>query len=475
MISLYNTLTHSLQDFSPQDPERATLYTCGPTVYGELHVGNWLAYIRWDILVRTLRTEGYAVERVMNITDVGHLVSDADEGEDKMQKGARREGITAWDVAARYTESFMKGMTDLGLVMPEHITKATDHIPEQIALVQTLEAKGYTYQTSDGIYFDTARFSTYAAFARLDLEGLRAGARVEANTEKRNPSDFALWKFSPAGERRDMEWDSPWGKGFPGWHLECSAMAMRYLGETLDIHTGGIDHIPVHHTNEIAQSEAATGKPFARYWLHANFLMVDGRKVSKSLENGYTLADLAAKGFTPADFRMFALQSHYRTESNFTWDNLQGAHARLKHWHDAAYLRWQTLDTLMDDEHKSGHEATAALLGHIQDATNAVRSDLNTPEALTSIEEAFALFTRQRYDIQQDAFDQVLDFVEYVLGLPLRDATPDISDNAKLLLVQRARAREDKDWQRSDSLRDELAALGIMVRDDPLGQVWTRN
>lgn len=474
MIRLHNTLGNADQDFTPQDDNRVTLYTCGPTVYGELHVGNWLAYIRWDILVRTLRHEGYEIERVMNITDVGHLVSDADEGEDKMQKGARREGVTAWDVAARYTDSFMQGMAALGLLTPEHITKATEHIPEQIALIQTLETKGYTYQTDDGIYFDTAKFPTYANFARLDLDHLQEGARVAANLEKRNPSDFALWKFSPTDEQRDMEWDSPWGIGFPGWHLECSAMAMKYLGETVDIHTGGIDHIPIHHTNEIAQSEAATGKPFARYWLHANFLMVDGRKVSKSLENGYTLADLAAKGYSPEDFRMFALQSHYRTESNFTWENLHGAHARLKHWQDAAVLRWQTLDTLVDDENKSTHEDTAELLGHLQSAQDALRSDLNTPEALKSIEEAFALFVRSRYDVQQDAFDRVLDFIEDVLGLPLRRLTPDIDDEAKLQLIERARARDAKDWHRSDVLRDMLASKGIIVRDDPLGQVWTR-
>lgn len=505
MIRLHNTLGNTVQDFLPQQPDKVTLYTCGPTVYSELHVGNWLAYLRWDILVRTLQAEGYSVERVMNITDVGHLVSDADDGEDKMQKGARREGITAWDVAARYTESFMKGMEALGLVMPTYITKATEHIAEQIALVQTLEAKGHTYQTSDGIYFDTSTFAAYADFAQLDLSGLKEGARVTANDEKRHPSDFALWKFSPAGEQRDMEWWAPWKPsnapddgethtigearavqpltqstvavrgswGFPGWHLECSAMAMKYLGNTLDIHTGGIDHIPVHHTNEIAQSEAATGQPFAHYWLHANFLMVDGRKVSKSLENGHTLADLALHGFTPVDYRMFALQSHYRTETNFTWDNLASAKARLKHWQDAAVLRWQTHDTLVDDEQKSTNETTVDLLRSVQSAHDALRNDLNTPEALKSIEEAFALFTRSRYDTQQDAFGRVLDFVEQQLGIPLRALTPDIDDEAKQLLIERARAREQRDWQRSDQLRQSLASRGIAVRDDAIGQIWT--
>ncbi|MBC7746928.1 cysteine--tRNA ligase [Pedobacter sp.] len=475
MIKLHNTLTGLAQDFIPQSPDSVSLYTCGPTVYNDLHVGNWIAYLRWDILVRALLAEDYTVDRVMNITDVGHLVSDADDGEDKMQKGAQREGVSAWDIAARYTDSFIKGMDELGLVSPQHLVKATDHIPQQIALIQKLEEKGYTYTIDDGVYFDTSKFPTYGDFAHLDMDNLRAGARIQFNQQKHSPTDFAVWKFSPVGEQRDMEWESPWGKGFPGWHVECSAMAIEYLGATLDIHTGGIDHIPVHHTNEIAQSEAATGVRFANYWLHANFLMADGQKVSKSLENGYTLDDISQKGYSPYDFRMFALQSHYRTESNFTWENLHGAAQRLKHWLDAANIRWQMHDTLVDDEDKSADESNVALLGHLQAAQDAVRDDLNTPEALKIIEEALALLTKERTDIQQGVFEKILDFIEEQCGLPIRTLTPDIDEDAKLLLIERMRAREAKNWIQSDSLRDKLLDRDISVRDDASGQIWSRS
>ena len=279
-LKLHNQLTKTVDVFTPQQPGRVTLYTCGPTVYNYPHVGNWSGYIYWDVLVRTLHANNLKVDRVMNITDVGHLVSDADDGEDKLEKGARREGKTAWEVAQFYTEDFLTGIKKLGLIEPTHITKATDFIDEQLELVRILQEKGVTYRIDDGIYFDTAKFPTYGDFAGLDLDAQKAGARVEFNPEKHNPSDFALWKFSPAGEKRDMEWETPNDlvdgatgiMGFPGWHLECSAMAMSLLGESLDIHTGGIDHIPVHHTNEIAQSEAATGKPFSQFWLHNDHL-----------------------------------------------------------------------------------------------------------------------------------------------------------------------------------------------------------
>lgn len=320
-IKFANTLTRHLDTFVPLQPGKVSLYTCGPTVYSYLHVGNWAAYIYWDILVRMLQAEGYEVERVMNITDVGHLTSDADEGEDKLEKGARREGKTAWQIAKFYADDFIRGMNALHLTQPSQLARATDYIDEQIQLAITLKRKGHTYQTSDGIYFDTSTFSAYADFARLDLRALRAGARIGPNSEKRHASDFALWKFSPTGVKRDMEWPTPPElldqpptdgapvMGFPGWHLECSAIAMHFLGATLDIHTGGIDHIPVHHSNEIAQSEAATGQPFAHYWLHCNHLKVNGTKISKSLGNGYTLTDLAERGYTPMEYKLFVTPS----------------------------------------------------------------------------------------------------------------------------------------------------------------------
>ena len=291
-LQLYNTLTKTTEPFVPQQPNVVKLYTCGPTVYNYLHVGNWAAYIYWDTLVRTLMANDYTVERVMNITDVGHLVSDADDGEDKLEKGAKRDGKTAWEVAKYYGDDFLKGMDRLNLITPTHVTKATEFIDQQLALVRTLKEKGCTYQIDDGIYFDTSKFPTYADFAGLDLDAQKAGARVAYNDEKRNPSDFALWKFTPDGEKRDMEWETPSDllnanddgeikMGFPGWHLECSAMAMDILGDTLDIHTGGIDHIPVHHTNEIAQSESASGVRFSNFWLHNNFVKSNGTKISK--------------------------------------------------------------------------------------------------------------------------------------------------------------------------------------------------
>ncbi|MBC7459091.1 cysteine--tRNA ligase, partial [Candidatus Saccharibacteria bacterium] len=323
-LKFHNQLSHSVESFTPLAEGKVSLYTCGPTVYNALHVGNWTAYIYWDTLVRVLQANDLTVDRVMNITDVGHLVSDADDGEDKLEKGAKREGKTAWEVAAYYTDDFLEGMKRLNLIAPTYISKATDYIEQQLELVRVLQSKGFTYQINDGIYFDTAKFPSYDEFAGLDLDAQKAGARVEYNPEKRNHSDFALWKFTPAGETRDMEWETPAnltddGKerpGFPGWHLECSAMAMSLLGNTIDIHTGGIDHIPVHHTNEIAQSEAATGQTFAHYWLHNNHLKVNGTKISKSLDNGYTLDDLEEKGYTPIDFRLFVLQSSYHNESN---------------------------------------------------------------------------------------------------------------------------------------------------------------
>lgn len=479
-LKLHNTLTKQLDTFTPLTSERVTLYTCGPTVYSYLHVGNWAAYIYWDILVRTLAANGYTPERVMNITDVGHLVSDEDEGEDKMQKGARREGKTAWEVAEFYGNDFLEGMKRLNLIMPQHITKATDYIEEQLALVRTLKEKGYTYQISDGIYFDTAKFPTYANFAHLDLIAQQAGARVTFNEEKRHASDFALWKFSPAGEQRDMEWETPVDlldtpaqsgivMGFPGWHLECSAMAMNILGNTLDIHTGGIDHIPVHHTNEIAQSESASGVRFSNYWLHNNHLKVNGTKISKSLGNGYTLDDIEERGYSPLDYRMFVLQSHYQSEGNFTFDNLAAAKARLANWRDITALRHQIHDTL-----GAHNDREVAPYATKQAIVEALSNNLDTPTALKLIDEAFDALPLQAIDIiNRTAFINLLEGIDDLLGLDLLGTTPDITDEAKQLILQRERARDNKDWQQSDALRDVLKQeYGITVRDTAHGSIW---
>ena len=479
-LQLHNTLSKKIEKFTPLHDSKVTLYTCGPTVYNFLHVGNWAAYIYWDILVRTLIAEGYDVERVMNITDVGHLVSDADEGEDKLEKGAKREGKTAWEIAEFYAEDFLEGMAKLGMVMPEHIVRATDFIPQQLDLIRILKDKGYTYQISDGIYFDTSKFPTYADFADLDLAAQKAGARVEFNPEKRNASDFALWKFS-GNEKRDMEWDTPIDllengvakKGFPGWHLECSAMAMSILGPTIDIHTGGIDHIPVHHTNEIAQSESASGQKFSNYWLHNNHLKVDGTKISKSLGNGYTLQDLKEHGFSPLDYRMFILQGQYSNEGNFTFENLQAAKNRLAHWRNVAALRHQTHDTLKGDKEKSTDDTSTSLLATNGAIKEALTDNLNTPEALRIIDEAFSKMEATSLDeIDQDSLEQLITAIDELLGLQLENSTPDIKDEVKQLIIERERARDAKDWQESDRLRDEIAKSGISVRDTKYGTVW---
>jgi cysteinyl-tRNA synthetase len=481
-LQFHNQLTKTVEPFTPIDEGYVHLYTCGPTVYNYLTVGNWTAYIYWDTLVRVLQAHGNTVTRVMNITDVGHLVSDGDDGEDKLEKGAKREGKTAWEVAEFYADDFIAGMKALNLITPTHMPRATEYIPQQIELIRMLQEKGYTYQIDDGIYFDTGKFPTYADYAGLDLEAQKAGARVEFNLEKRNPSDFALWKFSPKGEVRDMEWETPLDlietkqkklMGFPGWHLECSAMAMSLLGETIDIHTGGIDHIPVHHTNEIAQSEAATGKLFSHFWLHNNHLKVDGTKISKSLGNGYTLSDLQEKGYSPLDLRMFVLQSHYRTEGNFTFENLTAAANRRRNWRNVAALRHQIHDTLKEDSDVEDDSNTVSLYAASQKVLEAVADDLNTPEALAIIDDAFDSVGRSKLRaVHQHALVSFLQTIDELLGLDLLASTPDITDDEKRTILERVRVREQKDYARSDELRAEIEKSGITIRDTASGPVW---
>ena len=476
-LQFHNQLTKKLDTFTPLSEGKVLMYTCGPTVYDTLHVGNWTAYIYWDTLVRLLKAHHLDVTRVMNITDVGHLVSDGDDGEDKLEKGARREGKTAWDVAEFYTNDFLEGMKRLNLIKPEHIAKATDYIDEQLQLVRTLKDKGFTYQTSDGIYFDTSKFPRYDDFAGLHLEAQKAGARVAANPEKHTPSDFALWKFTPEGQTRDMQWPTPADltdegaerPGFPGWHLECSAMAMKLLGNTIDIHTGGIDHIPVHHTNEIAQSEAATDQPLSQFWLHNNHLKVDGTKISKSLENGFTLDDLAEKGFESLDLRLFTLQSHYRTEGNFTFENLAAAKHRRLRWRNVAALRHQIHDTLQEHE----GEDTYGLYAASQALVEALSDDLDTPGAFRLIDEVFGKLESARLGtIHRHGLVSFLTTIDELLGLQLLESTNDITDEPKQLIIERERARENKDWDTSDRLRAKIEKSGISIRDTADGTIW---
>lgn len=467
-MKLYNTLTRSVEALQPLNPPAITIYTCGPTVYDYPHVGNWFTFVRYDSLVRTLKVSGYQPVWVMNITDVGHLVSDADEGEDKLEKGARREGKTAWEVAELYGNYFIRGLERLHISAPTYLPKATEHIAEQIALIKQLEAKGYTYQINDGIYYDTAKFSRYADFAQLDLDEQQAGARVEFNSEKRNPTDFALWKFSPQGQQRDMEWDSPWGKGFPGWHLECSAMSMKYLGETMDIHAGGIDHQPVHHTNEIAQTEAVTNKPMARFWMHTNHITVNGEKISKSLGNGITLEDIEARNFSLMDLRLHILESNYRSQSKFSWESLQAAQNRLKALQAMADLRFQIVaDANNSKDEGRFQKCQESVLTYMQD-------DLNTPMALAELSAMAADLTDGIHARDEASFLNFLQILDDVLGLGLL-ASEDISAEQKSLVAARQEARTAKDWATSDELRDALTAQGIGVRDTASGPIWYRS
>lgn len=466
-MKLYNTLTKQIDELQPLKPPVVTVYTCGPTVYDYAHIGHWFNYVRMDMLIRVLQASGYRTKWVMNITDVGHLVSDADEGEDKLEKGARREGKTAWEVAEFYTKDFIDGMQQLNIFTPDHLVKATDHIAEQITLIQKLEDRGYTYVIDDGVYYDTAKFPHYADFAQLDLDEMQEGARVAINTQKRHLADFALWKFSPQDHQRDMEWDSPWGKGFPGWHIECSAMSMRYLGETLDIHTGGIDHVPVHHTNEIAQSEAATGKRFVNYWFHSNHVTVNGEKISKSLGNGIRLQEVTDKGIPAEAVRLHILESHYRSQSKFSWESLEAAQNRLRDLRAMAALRWQA--------RQPAHGAPSLSLSTvIPELTKLLAEDLKTPQALAFLSEVATQLLAVLIETDRLAeFEQMLQGLDELLGLRLM-AVADVSVDQKALLVARDNARRAKDWAASDKLRAELEAQGIGVRDTPTGAIWFR-
>ncbi|MCP4707417.1 MAG: cysteine--tRNA ligase, partial [Planctomycetes bacterium] len=323
-IRLYDTYTRSIRDFKPLHPPNVGLYACGLTVYDYAHIGNLRTYMFEDILRRVLEINGYTVKHVINITDVGHLTSDADEGEDKMEKGSKRTGMTAWMIAKLYTRAFKDDLHLLNIHEPTIWCRATKHIQEQIDLVSCIEANGYTYRTSDGIYFDTSRLENYGYLGRLDIDGLQAGSRVDM-AEKRNPTDFALWKFSPTGEKRQMEWDSPWGVGFPGWHIECSAMSIKYLGPFFDIHCGGEDHIPVHHTNEIAQTRACYDTNLANFWLHGYFLQLNQEKMAKSAGGFLRMQMLIDRGYDPLAYRYFCLNALYRSKLNFSWESLDGA------------------------------------------------------------------------------------------------------------------------------------------------------
>lgn len=455
LIRLYNTKTRVVEIFIPRTQGNVGIYSCGPTVYHYQHLGNMRAVVFADTLHRMFISAGYQVTHVINITDVGHLVSDSDEGEDKMEKGSKREGKTVWEIAQFYTEEYFHCLDLLNVNRNEYnFPRATDTIPEQIALVQTLEQKGYTYITSDGVYFDTSKFAAYPKFANLDTKGLQSGARVEENIEKRNITDFALWKFSPQHEKRQMEWESPWGKGFPGWHIECSAMSKKILGPHFDIHTGGIDHIPVHHTNEIAQSECANGETYVNYWMHNNFLNDTSGKMSKSNGEFLRLQTIVDRGYDPSSFRYYLLTTHYRKELNFSFEALDAAstaYKKLLHWFQGHVSPEGTVNEVYKERFLA-----------------ALYEDLSTP---TCIAEMWNLL---KDDSVSDADTYAtLTMMSNLLGLGLEKNKSEqalIPEEVKELLDERKIARDEKDFTKCDALRDAIKEHGFIVKDTPEGQ-----
>lgn len=457
-IKLFNTLGREKQVFEPIVPGKVGLYTCGPTVYDYQHIGNFRTFMFEDLLKRVLIYNGYDVTHIMNITDVGHLVSDGDEGEDKMEKGSARTGKTVWEISEYYTQFFLDDAKALNILPPTKYTKATEYIQEQIDMVKCLDDKGYTYITSDGVYFDTSKLKDYGKLANLDIEGLEEGSRIQFSTEKKNKTDFALWKFSPKGEQRQMEWDSPWGKGFPGWHIECSAMSKKFLGDTFDIHCGGIDHIPIHHTNEIAQSEACTGKPFVHYWMHGAFLEEESGKMSKSKGEFLRVKTLIDHGYTPLDYRYLCLGTHYRKRLLFSWEILDQAKTamnRLK----------QNVQQIRDEARKNSDSRDASMPeGEREKFLEAVNDDLNMPQALAVL---WGVIRNDKLT-SIEKMNLVNDF-NRVLGLDLdkdiEAGNTNVPKEVMELVEKRIAAKKAKDFKQADELRDELKSLGWEVVD----------
>ncbi|WP_176081351.1 cysteine--tRNA ligase [Paraburkholderia tropica] len=450
-LALYDTWSRALRPFTPIRSERVGMYCCGPTVYDHAHIGNLRTYVFEDVLRRVLARNGYTVRHVVNITDVGHLTSDADEGEDKMEKGSRRTGESAWAIARRYTEAFVDDWRALNLLEPDVWCRATDHIAEQIAFIAEIERAGYVYRTDDGLYFDTDKQDDYGFLARLDRAGLQAGKRVAIGA-KRNITDFALWKFSPPGVQRQMEWDSPWGRGFPGWHIECSAMSAKYLGTWFDIHCGGEDHIAVHHSNEIAQTQAAHGTRLANFWLHGHFLTQQGdAKMSKSAGDFLRLQTLRDRQAEPLAYRYLCLSAHYRSTLQFNWDALRAAQTALNRLR-RLYAGWP-----------EGGVADAAYVARFDAEAN---DDLNLPKALA------VLWDCVRSGLPGATLRATVDQFDAVLGFRPRDWRPveaKVPAEVQALVNEREAARASKDWARADALRAALDAQGWRIEDGAHG------
>lgn len=457
MLKLYNTLTRKKEEFVPLKKGTVKMYSCGPTVYNYAHIGNMRAYIFMDTLRKVLKYNGYKVKHVMNITDVGHLVSDADEGEDKMAKTARIENRSVYEIAKEYTDAFMKDINALNIEIPEHIAKATEHIREMEMYVNDIVKNGYAYETSKGVYFDTSKLPNYGKMlSNNNIDDLKAGARVEVDTEKRNPQDFALWIKAP--KEHIMKWNSKWGLCYPGWHIECSAMSRKYLGDKFDIHTGGVDHIPIHHENEIAQSIGATGHNLANYWMHVEFLLIDGGKMSKSLGNVYTLNDLKAKGIDALSYRYFTYSSHYRNKLNFTWDAIKSAKNSLNKLRDMIALH-KDVNKKIDKNILSKYE---------EQFLDAINDDMNMPVAISIVWEI-----AKEKEKSNDFYELIKKF-DSVLSLDLdKNDKEDINipEDIKLILNERKDARKNKNFAKSDELRDKLKELGYIVKDTKDGQI----
>jgi len=489
-FTFYNTLGRSKQPFVPINEGKAGkkaavgFYGCVPTVYNYAHIGNLRAYVLHDILVRSLRRAGYEVNHIMNITDVGHLSDDADEGEDKMVKSAEERGKSVLEIADFYTQAFFNDTDRMNITRPTMVCKATDHINEMIALIKRIEENGFTYFSGGNLYFDISRFPSYGELAKLRLDDLKAGARIEKDENKKNACDFVLWFTKSKFENQALVWDSPWGKGYPGWHIECSAMSMKYLGENFDIHAGGIDHIPIHHTNEIAQSEAATNlKPWVKYWLHNEFLVMDKGKMAKSSGNFLTLQNLIDEGFDPLDYRYFLLGGHYRSQLQFSLESLKGARNSRKSLTDKVRSLAANCAARTDYGKIAKSAAKSAEKGdvtsYIEGFNTAIEDDLSTPRALA---ELWGLL--REGPATQEALDAVLD-MDRVLGLRLEDAikgenTPKNAENEEFsreiedLIARRAEAKKAKDFATADSIRQSLNERGIILEDGPAGTTWRR-
>lgn len=464
-LILYNTLTKNKEKFNPLEKNVVKLYSCGPTVYSFAHIGNFRTYIFMDTLRRTLKYNGYELKHVMNITDVGHLESDSDEGEDKMEKAAKKENKDPYEIAQFYMNAFLNDVEKLNIDKPEIITRATDNIEEMIEYVKDILKNGYAYETSKGIYFDISKLDKYPVLSNRKIDEQIAGARVEVDPEKRNPYDFAIWIKAP--ENHIMKWQSPWGLSYPGWHLECSAMSRIFLGEEFDIHTGGVDHIPTHHENEIAQAKGATGKIPAKTWMHCEFLLVDGGKMSKSLGNVYTISQLEEKGITPLAYKLFCFTAHYRTKLNFTFEGVNSAQKALERLYDS-YLKHKNGNDYVDEVEIEKYRQT--FLSYIND-------DLNMPAAMSVVWEV------ARNSKKSNKYANLLLEFDKVLGLDLVNAEEHISkmeeeeipEEIKQLIEERKEARDNKDWEKSDKIRDIIIQKGYSIKDTKEGIIVKRN